>query len=422
MTVPAAKAMSRLGAGAGKALLLLLVLAACIVPCMLIADATAYVPLVTAVVLVSASWGCLQATARSLEVDQLAMAQSCLRGQSVRLAVAVRNRSVVPVTRMELCFFISDIAGGHDVETEVSCAVGSRCTLDLGFDATFAHLGSYECGVDHVVVRDLTGLFSKRVELSGAQRVAVRPKLFDVGDADLAHVAQTETDALFQPIASEDADYAGVRDYRYGDPMKSVHWNLTGRDPSGRMYTRLYEVSAEPGLAVIVDPYAPDYDADGLMGAFDALVESAASVSEAARLLGVDAEVRYLAADGGPASVHLSRTSDVEALVRDMMPARPSTGAAAEGEAAEMLRSEAHAPQGRGNVAYCTSLLTDDAAESLAGMKARKRNPLCFMAVPRDLPGEEREARLAPLKRLAAAGVPYYVIETNEAVTEVRAS
>ena len=405
----------------GKAVLCLVVLALCVVPCLVVSSPLAYIPPVMLIAVVVVSYVCLRISARKVEVHEEAMKGSCERGESVVLSVELANRSWVPATRVELGFFITDLAGDVDVRTQVTASLGPRESINLGFDASFAHLGKYSCGIDSMVMHDMVGLFSREVALPGGSGVAVRPRLFDVGDADLAHVTTDVSESNFRPIAADDQDYAGVREYRYGDPMKAVHWNLSSRDPHGIMYTRLFEVQAEPGLAVVVDPVAPAYDAEELMGAFDALVESAASVSDAARQLGVDAEVRYVARDGGPAAVHLVGQGDVESLIRDMMPPAGVADMVDPLVAAAMLDSEANNPHGRGNVAYCTSLLTNEAADQLASMRLHGRNPLCFLAVPRSLEGRARDERLAPCRRLAEAGVPYYVVETNEAVTEVKA-
>lgn len=412
----------RRGGNVLRGLLLILALLLCCAGPIFFADAITYVPLIMVLLLVVVSIGSLVLAVRGVRVDEESLQASCERGSSIPLSVTFSNRSFVPVARLEVSFFISDLTGGYDATTRTSMALAPREELELIFKARFAHLGSYQVGVDHIIIHDMLGMFSKRIDYAYHEPIDVRPRLFDVGDPDLTHVAKNESRNFFRPIVSDDMDYSGVREYRPGDPLKTVHWNLTARDEGGRMYTRLFEVFAEPGLAVIVDPYTPDYGVEDLMGAFDALVESAASISRAAREMGVDAEIRYLGNDGSPSATHLGSAADADALVHTMLAATPAAGALDSNAAVDMLLSEARASQGRGNVAFCTSRLDDEAARALIDMRMRRRNPMLFMAVPRSLEGKRRKETLRCLTMLAEAGVPYYVIETSETITEVGAA
>ena len=393
-----------------------------VLPPLLLSNIIAYAPLIMALLSVAVSYASMRVAASGIDVDEEIRVDSCERGSKVPLKVRIRNGSLVPIARLEAVFFISDIQGGYDVVTSVSVSMNPREDLDLLFDARFAHLGRYNAGIDRIVVHDLIGLFSRNVELASHSSVDVRPKLFDIGTPDMTHVTLEETSKMFRPIVTDEFDYSGVREYRPGDPLKTVHWNLSGRIPDGKLYTRLFEVYAEPGLAVIVDAIAPDYGVENLMSAFDSLVESAASISNAAQELGVESEVRYIDREGAPCAAHLEKTSDVDMLVHTMMPATPAQGQRSDYEAIEMLAREANAPQGKGNVAYCACQVDDAAISALVDMRMRRRNPILFLAVPRQIEDAARTALLEPLKRLAAAGVPYFIVETNEVMTEVKAS
>lgn len=406
----------------GKALALMVALLLAVVPVVLLADPISYVPPIMALLVGLCSYVMLVLGARGVGVDEGALATSCERGSAIPLRITLSNRSWVPVARAEVVFFISDIAGGYDAMTSIDVALAPREDLDLVFNATFAHLGRYTAGVDRVVLHDLLGLSQRTIQATYHDPIDVRPRIFDLENLDLSSVAKEESLNVFKPVVADDLDYSGVREYRPGDPLKTVHWNLSGRNPEGKLYTRLFEVYAEPGLVVILDPYAPDYEMEDLMGAFDGLVESAASISAVAREMGVDAEVRYLDRDGAPASIHLGSAKDVDSLVHTMMPAAPASRSNDSDAALELLLREARAPQGRGNVAFCTSRASSQAVEALTSIRNRRRNPLMFMAVPRSLAGRERSDALALLPQLSAAKVPYFVVETTEVQTEVKAS
>lgn len=416
----AARMSPRRGARAGRVVLLACAAALLVLPVLLIAHPISYVPLVAAVLLVVVSWVYLQVLRRSLDVSVTEMSDSCERGQQAQLNVALSNASRLPFPRIELAFFVTDLFGAYDDVERLTCALRPREVSDLGFDVRFAHLGTYDAGIDHVVVHDLLGLFSARIENGARRAVVVRPREVDMRRADVTHVVPEETRTMLKPVASDDMDYASVREYRYGDPLKTIHWNLTARDPAATMYTRLYEAYVNPALAIVVDPYAPDYGAEELMSLFDGTVECAAALSAQARAAGVDAEVRYIDRTRTPAAARLASAADADDLVTDMLRITPVAEAGAHAAATEtLLRSTGLMTHGFGNVALVTSRLDADILTTLVEIRMRRRNALAFVAVPRSLEGRERESFLAPLRRLDDAGVAYYVVESTEIETKV---
>lgn len=411
---------SKRAARLGRVVLLACAALLLVLPVLLIAHPVSYVPLVAAVLLVVVSWGYLQVLRRSLDVSVAQMSDSCERGQQAQLTVALSNASRLPYPRIDLAFFVTDLFGDYDDVETLTCALRPQEMSKLAFDVRFAHLGTYDAGIDHVVVHDLLGLFSARIEDGARRAVAVRPRTMDLRRADVTHVVPDESRNMLKPVASDDMDYASVREYRYGDPLKTIHWNLTARDPAGTMYTRLYEAYVNPALAIVVDSYAPSYGSEELMSLFDGMVECAAALSAQARAAGVDAEVRYIDRTQAPAAARLASASDADDLVTDMLRITPAAEVGAHATATEtLLRSTGLMTHGFGNVALVTSRLDADLLTTLVEIRMRRRNALAFIAVPRSLEGRERESFLAPLRRLDDAGVAYYVVESTEIETKV---
>jgi uncharacterized protein (DUF58 family) len=348
------------------------------------------------------------------------MSSSCERGQQAGLAVSVSNASLLPFPRIEMEFFVTDLFGSYDDVKKLSCALGPRQSDTLDFDVRFTHLGTYQAGIDHMVIHDLLGLFSARVPEGASRSVVVRPRKVSMNSMAAMQVVSDETHRMLKAVASDDMDYASVREYRYGDPLKTIHWNLTSRSPEAVMYTRLYETYVNPTLAIVVDAYSPSYESEELMSLFDGMVECAASLSLQARQAGIDAEVRYIDRDNTPAGMRLATASDADELVMGMLRITPVEGAEVHAASTEeMLRSAGHTSHGFGNVALVTSRLDAGLLTALIELHMRRRNVMLFVAVPRALEGRERESFLAPLRRLDAAQIAHYVVESTEVETLV---
>jgi uncharacterized protein (DUF58 family) len=348
------------------------------------------------------------------------MQTSLERGEKASLTVALSNSSVLPLPRIDLEFFVTDLFGNYDEVTKLTCAMSPREVGTLDFDVRFAHLGSYEAGIDHVVIHDLLGLFSSRLSDSARRTVVVRPRKVDMDSVRAMQVVLDESKSMLRPVASDDMDYANVREYRYGDPLKTIHWNLTARNPSGTMYARLYEAYVNPSFVIVMDAYSPPLDSEELMSLFDGMVESSVALASEAREAGIDAELRYLDTSHVPSSLRLATASDADSLVAAMLRITPEGEAGAYAASTEeMLRSAGLASHGFGNVALVTSRVDASLLTALTEIRMRRRNVMVFVCVPRTLTGKKRESFLAPLARLGATGITYYAVESTEIETKV---
>jgi uncharacterized protein (DUF58 family) len=391
-----------------------------VAPVLLVAHPISYVPLIAATLTVVLSWAYLQVLRRSLFISVAQMSGSCERGQQADLAVSLTNSSVLPFARIEMEFFVTDLFGGYDDIRRLTCALSPReaCTLD--FDVRFAHLGTYRAGISRVVIYDLLGLFSTRLEGGASRQVVVRPRRVLLDAVTSLQAIPDESRRMLKPVASDDMDYASVREYRYGDPLKHIHWNLTARSPASVMYTRLYEAYVNPSLSIIIDAYSPGLEAEELMSLFDGMVECAAALCHEARQAGIDAEVRYLDNKGIPASCRLASASDADGLVTSMLRITPAEDAELQATETEvLLRGAGLRSHGFGNVALITSRIDAGQLSALVEIRMRRRNAMAFVAVPRTLEGKKRESFLAPLRRLGAARIPHYVVESTEVETKV---
>ncbi|MGN0038626.1 MAG: DUF58 domain-containing protein [Coriobacteriales bacterium] len=386
--------------------LVLLMLAACVVPVVFLATPVSYVPLVACVATVALSFAYLRVLAGSIEYSEGSLLESCERGTEAAFAVTFKNRSALPVLRLEPYFYVSNLFGEVDDSIPASMVLMPREECEFRFGARFEHLGTYSAGVSTIVVSDLLGLFRHTIVNPNRHEVKVLPKVFDVSGMSLDNVSAQESRKAFQPIVTDDMDYAGVRDYEPGDPLKTIHWKLSSRNPLENYYTRLFETFGNPGIDIIIDHTAPRYDSESLMQVFDGLIESALSVALFAASRGVDATFTYTDKYGEARRVQNVSVETSSRLIDDI----PRVAVGEGDEALELLRRCVHSIHGEGNVAFCTAHVGEELVQLLQDAKARKRNAMLFVVVPKLLEPAERDELLRPLRRLCSAQVPCFVI------------
>lgn len=351
----------------------------------------------------------LQVLKRSISLLEKGSARDCRRNERVRFTVRFRNRCPLFAFRMEAHFFTSDMAGRPLSHACTTMALAPFEKCDMAFDATFEHLGVFRAGLDRVVVYDFLRLFS--ASLPGPRRVEVQvaPKLVAVSGIALSNDAVAEASAAARSVMSDSMDYAAVREYAIGDPLKNVHWKLSAR--SDGLMTKLFEIYTNPGVAVVLDFYGPAASEAELMEMFDAVVESGFSVARFAQMHGYDTEILHADKEGEEVRRLSWRESDLPLLVAEM-PALSSEPAQA-ADALRILDRQIRAPHGQSNIVVCTANLSSQMMETVCLAKAQRREPIVVAVVPRGLEGRERDQRLAPLARLDASGVGYVVIEDS---------
>ncbi|MDB5312612.1 MAG: hypothetical protein JWO38_6814 [Gemmataceae bacterium] len=176
--------------------------------------------------------------------------QPVFAGEKVRVRVTVRNAgrraATVGVVDHGVTWYLDRLPAGAGVE----CAawqvftrrgrVGAKPLVWSGFPFGFLR-------------------FERPAE--GSEPVTVLPR---VGHADpdglrrwVFRQAGTEgrSRKVLRRVTSDQAEVRGVRPYRPGDSIRSVHWRSSAR--RGELMVREYDAAPAPALVVVIDPFLP---------------------------------------------------------------------------------------------------------------------------------------------------------------------
>jgi uncharacterized protein (DUF58 family) len=80
-------------------------------------------------------------------------------------------------------------------------------------------------------------------------------------------------------LTSDQADVRGVRPYRPGDSIRTIHWRSSAR--RGELMVREYDAAPAPALVVVVDPYLPPAPPPAHRDALEAALSLAATLVRA---------------------------------------------------------------------------------------------------------------------------------------------
>lgn len=351
----------------------------------------------------------------ALKITERNLVADCTRNEDVRFKITFKNRSPLFFFRMEAHFFTADLHGSPVSHRATTIALAPFETYEMAFTTRFEHIGTYQAGLDRVVIYDFLRLFRVNVEGPKRARVQVIPRIVPVKDVPFSDDTAVETQKAARAVLADSMDYAQVREYVWGDPMKNVHWKLSAR--TEELMTKLFEVYTNPGVAIMLDFYGPGQDVFDMMKLFDCVVETGFSVGRYAQWRGLETEVHYCDRFGGHIQRSTWRKDDLPAIVSDMP--QFSNDPRMEMEAIRLIQNQIRSPSGQSNIVICSANLSARMVETVVEAKICRRNPILFAAVPKRLEGRERDAWVAPLSRLDAEGISYIVLSSVDEISGV---
>lgn len=397
-----------------RVVLVLLALVACALPPIFVNNIIGYLPLLALVLVIVISFVYLQVLKRALVFSEESLVPSCERGTEIEFVLKFQNKSPLLFLRLEPYIYISDLFDELDTVTKVAMPLMPFEKRDFRFQAQFDHIGTYSAGVQKIVINDLLGLFTHTIVNPNRHRVEVLPRIQDMESLALTSTASAESQKPLQTLVTDDMDYAGVREYVWGDPIKTIHWKLSSRLDYGDYLTRLFESFNNPGINIIIDTTSPLYDNttsplydnESLMYVFDGVVEGALSINQHAVDSGLDSFISFYDKYGSESRLRIKNTIDFADLTSDL----PRIAAKEGDDALELLRRESNLIHGQDNVAFCSAHINESVVNALCELKLRKRNPIFLAVVPPSLDDQQTQELLRPLRRLDVAGVSYFVV------------
>jgi uncharacterized protein (DUF58 family) len=388
---------------------IIVLLAFAALPAVFLNSIFGYLPVLVAALLIIVSYLYVVWMKHAIVFEENSDFSNCKRGSSSGFAIWIKNKSPLVFPKLEIFFYISDLFGGEDDVTSTVITLAPFEERMFEFDVRFEHIGTYEAGLNKVVMQDLFGFFQKTLDNSSRYKVQVSPKVYDLEKLKISNKAFTESRNMLQPVSMDGSDYTGVREYVIGDPIKSIHWKLSAR--TEHYMTRQFESYGNSGVSIIMDFQCPLYDSESMMSVFDSVVETALSAEYYGRRNGMEAELVYINKHGARKRYITRSSTKPFDLITDL----PAISAEKRREnALQLLKEEGNATYSKSNIAFCTGNVTAELARLLVEVKSHRKNPVLFVVLPQILTGDEKQKYLKPLRSLDYARIPYYVIHSVE--------
>lgn len=211
----------------------------------------------------------------------------CFAGETVTLSAAVTNRKVLPLTYVVVD---ESVPAALHVEAQrlhfqgrgrerlrLRFSLGWYQRVERRFTLRATRRGAYRLGPAVVSAGDPFGWAEQRMEVPSSDVLLVYPRVLPLEAVGLPSRRPFGDLASRDRLFADPLRFAGVREYRPGDPLNQVHWKATAA--AGELQVKLLDPSASLGLAVFLNTWSYERfwegdDADAL----EAGVSVAASV------------------------------------------------------------------------------------------------------------------------------------------------
>ena len=347
-------------------------------------------------------WLCL--LRNKLEFDVNTEVRSCVRGENSQFQVYVKNRGWLPATGVNAVFFISDPDGLDEQTTELRLTLAPKEERSFGFSTKFPHIGNYRAGIRRMELSDIFGMFRAVRNEEKSYCVEVLPQVAQISSMPVTASVQTESARMSVQSLLNGSDYTGVREYAFGDPIKSIHWKLSAH--AGGLMTKQMESYSNTGMSVVLNLQIPAADGAARMDEFDAVIEAGVAAGNYAAEQGMDYDLLFYRQNGDVMRSVPSSFRALHGIVEEMRLSEPNQ----EQDIVRMLRENCQGVYSQANIVVCSCVLTKELAKMLVKLKQGGRTPIFFLILSGELGEQERQDRMAQLRRLEYANIACRVL------------
>ena len=347
-------------------------------------------------------WLCL--LRGKLDFDVNTDVRSCVRGEDSQFQVYVQNKGRLPAAGVKAVFFTSDPDGLDEQTTALRLTLAPREERSFGFSAQFPHIGNYRAGIRRMELSDILGIFRAVRSAEKSYSIEVLPRVAQVSSLPVTANVQTESTRATVQSLLNGSDYTGVREYAFGDPIKTIHWKLSAH--AGGLMTKQMESYSNTGMSVVLNLQIPLSDGAARMDEFDAVIETGVAAGDYAARQGMDYDLLFYRQNGTVLRTVPPSFRSLHGIVEEMRLSEPSQ----EQDFVRLLRENCRGVYSQANIVVCTCVLTHELAEMLVNLKQGGRTPILFLILSQELNERERQDRTAQLRRLAYANIACRVL------------
>lgn len=179
------------------------------------------------------------------------------KNEPVTFNIKIKNNGPLPVPFTEAEMSLPTDSGRGEALFAAALPLNGFGSYTYSRTVSFPFKGEYECRVENVYVSGLLRFFRIKIGIGRGVKLLILPRRLQIEDLRDRYVGET-TSASDDPIAGSDsAEITEIKEYQPGDPMRNIHWKLSGK--AQELMTKHF--GSENGLnSCIIADAGPEYD------------------------------------------------------------------------------------------------------------------------------------------------------------------
>ena len=165
----------------------------------------------------------------ALQVSILSENATVSKGEPYVYEMKLTNRGILAYPFIEAEMLLPEANSVRTGKRTVALTMNPLGAYHVKNTVRFRFRGTYHIGVNYFYVYDFFRIFRVRVDVKSAATVLVLPRRLMLPDRPNVAVSDEIDPSVRRSDAAEKVEACDVRDYRPGDPLKSIHWNLSSR-------------------------------------------------------------------------------------------------------------------------------------------------------------------------------------------------
>lgn len=197
--------------------------------------------------------------ARGVRLALTPSVSQLVQGERGEWQISVNSRAFLPVSQLTIVLTLENRLNGATQRQRLGCT-GLSGGMVHALPMDTSHCGLLTCGLDRVRALDVLGLFAFPVSVPAPAHALVLPAPAAIEALPEFPPVPTDTRQTGTPSVE---DYE-LREYRPGDPLRSIHWKLSSKHDS--LVVREPVKTGLPQVALTFDLFGDEARLDGVLG------------------------------------------------------------------------------------------------------------------------------------------------------------
>lgn len=165
----------------------------------------------------------------SVKVEIENSAAEVAKLEAVSFNVRVVNDSPLPLPFVEADVLVPNETSVRCQEKRMYLSVAPKAAYEVKDTVKFSYRGEYDMGVTNVFFYDFFKMFRLKLEIYQFNPVYVTPRRLNLEHITENAASDVNTESQKNQMGIDRAEMAGIRQYRMGDHMKTIHWKLSSK-------------------------------------------------------------------------------------------------------------------------------------------------------------------------------------------------